>query len=407
SQPAFRQPSVGVKGASKRNEKMLRFCRLHRIQCTAAVLLLTLLSLLSFFFWSETEIAVNTAESNIQLQPQRHLKPASQIKDRPAGPPRISFGTKYFGDNSGWKDYTTRWRENGQRSCGFDCDIVPDPAIADAVLFHGRDLPSKPPKLQRKYWQYWVYMNMESPLSTKSYGYDVSSAPAYRFLFNWTATTMLESSVHMPYGMWSLRDKPVEGPFYSPQKKRYMAYIAFSNCKYSYNGRAEKIAELKRYIDVHVYGKCGDRALPKDWNVWRKISEEYRFYLSFENAFCRDYITEKFHNNGLDSQAVPVAFGGLSRSDYERVSPPGSFVYALDFPSMRQLAEHLKQLAADEAQYASYHEWKKRYEISPRSDLLCGTCARLHKDRSVGVFDLSRFYDIKRNCRPSYYKYLV
>lgn len=230
----------------------------------------------------------------------------------------------------------------------------------------------------------------------------------YRFLFNMTATPMLNSSVHLPYGMWDRRDSSLDGPFYSPKKKKYMAFIAFSNC-HSTSNRSAKVAELQRYMEVHVYGSCGNRSLKRDDNVWQNVSAQYRFYLSFENAFCREYITEKFHRNGLESQAVPVVFGGLSRRDYEWVSPPNSFIYALDFPKMRELAEHLKSLAADEARYAGYLQWKRYFMPSPRSSLLCGLCRRLHRERGAmgGIVDLKHFYDSERNCRPKDYRYLL
>ena len=82
-----------------------------------------------------------------------------------------------------------------------------------------------------------------------------------------------------------------------------------------------------------------------------------RFYLSFENALCKDYVTEKTFNalrlNTVRSFAslchcsffesfykeealkckmfqVPIVFGG---ADYRELLPPGSFINALDFPS--------------------------------------------------------------------------
>ena len=52
----------------------------------------------------------------------------------------------------------------------------------------------------------------------------------------------------------------------------------------------------------------------------------YRFYLSFENAICRDYVTEKIFN-ALRLNTIPVVLGG---ADYSALLPPHSFIDARD-----------------------------------------------------------------------------
>ena len=52
------------------------------------------------------------------------------------------------------------------------------------------------------------------------------------------------------------------------------------------------IAELSKYINVDIYGKCGKRF---EDNEDPRFTDNYFFYLAFENSQCKDYITEKLY----------------------------------------------------------------------------------------------------------------
>ena len=54
-----------------------------------------------------------------------------------------------------------------------------------------------------------------------------------------------------------------------------------------------------------------------------------RFYISFENAICKDYITEKTFN-ALKLNTIPIVLGGVN---YRAELPPGSFINAAQFVS--------------------------------------------------------------------------
>jgi len=79
-----------------------------------------------------------------------------------------------------------------------------------------------------------------------------------------------------------------------------------SNCNPS-NNRRTYTAELEKHISVHVYGNCGKHQCPSSLakitpdgglcGEW--VADRYKFYLSFENSNCKDYITEKLMMNGL------------------------------------------------------------------------------------------------------------
>ena len=52
-----------------------------------------------------------------------------------------------------------------------------------------------------------------------------------------------------------------------------------------------------------------------------------RFYISFENAICADYITEKTYN-ALKLNTIPIVLGGVN---YTSLLPPNSFINAAKF----------------------------------------------------------------------------
>ena len=70
------------------------------------------------------------------------------------------------------------------------------------------------------------------------------------------------------------------------------------------------VADLSKYIDVDIFGSCGSRGCPgrRSNECYQYLERNYRFYLSFENSLCRDYVTEKaFHP--LKYNLIPITFG--------------------------------------------------------------------------------------------------
>ncbi|KAB7500494.1 hypothetical protein Anas_12378, partial [Armadillidium nasatum] len=79
-------------------------------------------------------------------------------------------------------------------------------------------------------------------------------------------------------------------------KNKLVSWLV-SNCN-TPSKRGEYVRELQKFIPVDVYGRCGPLKCgqkKQEARCYKKIEKEYKFYLSFENNFCKDYVTEKFY----------------------------------------------------------------------------------------------------------------
>ena len=134
------------------------------------------------------------------------------------------------------------------------------------------------------------------------------------------------------------------------------------------------------------------------------LETTYKFYLSFENAACVDYITEKVWKI-LTINVVPVVLGG---ADYKRHLPPHSYIDVRDFRSAKHLADYLLMLSRNDALYRKYFEWKRHYGISPQNSL-CQLCAYMNRvygqnDTGMTLDRFAYFADIGQQCiKPENY----
>jgi alpha-1,3-fucosyltransferase len=77
------------------------------------------------------------------------------------------------------------------------------------------------------------------------------------------------------------------------------------------NSENWQCAIMKSQLLSLILGKCGTipcanrtGTFPCDYN----ISKDYKFYLSFENSICTDYVTEKLFNTMM-LPIVPIVMG--------------------------------------------------------------------------------------------------
>ena len=91
---------------------------------------------------------------------------------------------------------------------------------------------------------------------------------------------------------------------------------------------------------MDIFGECGPKSCGKNKNMghlysldedpcFNMVNRNYRFYIAFENAICKDYITEKTYN-ALKLNTIPIVLGGVN---YTSILPPNSFINAAEFIS--------------------------------------------------------------------------
>ncbi|XP_032785857.2 alpha-(1,3)-fucosyltransferase C isoform X2 [Daphnia magna] len=229
-----------------------------------------------------------------------------------------------------------------------------------AIIFHIRDLDLKDMPPHRSANQRWIFFLQESPHHTPNILYDLNN------IFNWTMTYRTDSDIYMPYPVleptagssfefqiWNKTFEPDVLKDQIRQKKKLAAWFV-SNC-FTQSGREKYASELQKYVHVDVYGKCGPLVCANHLQCYQMLEQQYKFYLSFENSICRDYVTEKFYN-ALLFNVVPVVYGG---ANYNAVAPKGSYIDVRDFTSVRHLAQYLKFLDKNDSAYLRYFDWRK------------------------------------------------
>ena len=129
----------------------------------------------------------------------------------------------------------------------------------------------------------------------------------------------------------------------------------------------------------------------------KMLESKYKFYLSFENAVCKDYVTEKFFKV-LNYDIVPVVLGG---ADYSKLAPEKSYIDARDFKSIADLAKYLKYLDKHPKAYAKYFEWKSHFRvIDDYSEAFCQLCQALNNpdEPTKSYPDLSQWWVTDGDC---------
>lgn len=269
----------------------------------------------------------------------------------------------------------------------------------DAIIVNMARLgKSQLPNFSRKPKQRFIFLTQESPQELPDF------VPGIKDFFNWTMSYRFDSDVQLLYGR--IHQNPTapktteetkeliqrmhlpSAKNYAKNKTRPIGWMV-SHCKTG-SSRETYARELGQFIPVDIYGKCGNLSCFRYKKHWRShpkcydmLEENYKFYLSFENSICTDYVTEKFYeiiNRGI----LPIVYGG---ANYSQIAPPHSYINALEF-TPEKLADYLKLLDANDTLYNEYFWWKDHYQFEVGLEQtvrhgFCDLCKKLHQDENV------------------------
>jgi hypothetical protein len=291
-----------------------------------------------------------------------------------------------------------------------------DASLADVVVFRGARLetplaqrylqtPSRPPN------QRWIFLENEPPPRVLS----KVNLTRYNAVFNLTSTFSLEADIyradmrrHRRCTLDADRYETLKDVDYT-HKKRNGTVVAWfvSRCK-SQSKRERYVRLLRKHIDVDIYGGCGTMScgnrFDSDENCHEKLlhgDNSYKFYLSFENSLCTDYVTEKLWAlERLD--VVPVVLG---LADYSKMIPNDTFINVKDFPSPKELAEYLHKLDRDPEMYNQYIRNRNSLKCSLMHEYKpweCILCERMHAmaGKTSVVNDLNKAWGLEQCMSP-------
>jgi len=239
--------------------------------------------------------------------------------------------------------------------------------------------------------------------------------PEHNGLYNLTMSPRLESDIPISYlntdrnmpdslgPRWTENGVAPMVPFKERTAANPIAWAA-SNCGEFgstegavQNNRTGYIRALMEHVGVDSFGPCLNTAkgMPTSRDQMLafppdevKFMSKYKFYLSFENANCKGYVSEKLPKTFLWN-LVPIIGGPPDGMRHTPTSGnPPSAIHAKDFPNAAALAEFIKKVAADENLYNAYHKWR----ADPK--LISQDYRKNFPPQSLRPHDICKFVDV-------------
>ena len=272
--------------------------------------------------------------------------------------------------------------------CPVACEVTSDrsrAAEASGFVVHARDSHMSPPNHAAA----WILLTQENPVYTP-----VLKNPNFMSQYNLLRSYRLDSDFPDPVFPMPALTAPL--PF---EEKTGIVMAAFSNCE---PVRTAYLKQLMQFVQVDSYGACHrnknglvDRYGSENGKTFKQLKTElarkYKFLLVFFNEDC-DYFVDDQLTHALNAGSVPVVMGTDKLDEFL----PGNLRHAVikvrDFKNPKLLAEYLKYLSHNEAEYNKYLEWKQtgignftgtvigKY-WKPKYPLYCQICVALSEGR--------------------------
>ena len=318
---------------------------------------------------------------------------------------------------------------------------------ADGVILHVPNFFYMPSKnsYKRNKKQLWMFYTMEPQRrSFCSHLYDINELDDW---FNLTATFKLNSDALMDYKEFSnwntiLYNRRYLNAFNDVKqklnintaisRKKYFDKGSFifwfvSNCE-TPSRRELYVNELLKHVKIDIYGSCNnyfpnskpDPCKKGDSNCVKNLYNSYKFYLSFENSQCNEYITEKFWKFYypelfFNVDIVPVVRGARDE-DYKSITKSHSYIYADGFKTAKDLADYLIYLNENNTAYLEYFKWKKNLikefnkdqqgfelEVPKFKAPFCELCSKLHNqsylNQNNDIVKISEVFNPNKDCK--------
>lgn len=312
-----------------------------------------------------------------------------------------------------WKNEPSPFEECDSTE-GKTCQIVERHHYnkSEVIIFQGLYLDLSDMPTHRLPFQKWIFHEVETPPQTW-HNKEFKSMESIAQAFNVTSTYSLDSDIPIYYQRKvcyvnqdkykSLKEQSIN---YVARKTERVAWFV-SHCD-TQSRRELYVRELSKYIPVDIYGRCGNftcgsKHTPAQCDK-TLVGPQYKFYLSFENSFCKDYVTEKLWR--FIEQPIPTIPVVMGAVNYTSILPSKTFINVKDFESPKKLAEYLRALSQDDDEFNEYIRRKNSLVCwTPAGRIAnypCSLCKFLHEHRfdTLHAPDILDFWSEKRRCTP-------
>ena len=314
------------------------------------------------------------------------------------------FGNDYWYNSNAHEVYSNDFHPNHCPLSVNACHITIDRthfSESDASLIHLRESIDyhRLNSYSRQSYQKFVFFLKESPVhsptfSSKQHGHLFNYTQTYRPDSDITATTLrdffwlFDEKIHPNMDFQSiLKTKEPE--------KILVAII--SNCGGSSN-RLKYITELHQHISVDVFGKCG-KMCPTSSDCRQYVYSKYKFYLSFENSLCDEYVTEKFFYALHSARIIPVVLGWAR---YDHYIPSSAYIDVRNFTSPKALAEYIRYLDGNNTAYLEYFQWRQYALHIKIPKYMCELCLKLFLDdrdeKQQSLEHIDQYWNKEKQC---------